>query len=88
MIVESHQHSNNNVVDWHRLTVGATEERLGTDQLRGLSKPRASRLLDQYGANVIREGRRRHPLFIFLSQFTDFMILVLIAATAWNPVWT
>jgi Ca2+-transporting ATPase len=80
VIATPQQHTKNNVVDWHQLTVEITEERLGTDQHHGLSKPQASRLLEQYGANEIREGRRRHPSVIFLSQFTDFMILVLIAA--------
>jgi len=80
VIMIPHEHSKNSAVDWHRLSVDATEKQLGTDQRRGLSKPQASRLQEQFGANDIREGRRRHPLVMFLSQFTDFMILVLIAA--------
>jgi Cation transporter/ATPase, N-terminus len=38
--------------------------------------------LDELGANVLIEGRRRGPLAMFLAQFRDFMILVLLAAAA------
>jgi Ca2+-transporting ATPase len=40
----------------------------------------AQRRLAQHGLNVLTEGRRRSPLRMFLDQFTDFMILVLLAA--------
>jgi Ca2+-transporting ATPase len=66
--------------DWYRLSSAQTEEQLSTDEHRGLSAVEAIRRLEKYGDNQIREGRRRHPLLMFLSQFTDFMILVLIAA--------
>jgi hypothetical protein len=38
--------------------------------------------LDELGANVLIEGRRRGPLAMFLAQFRDFMILVLLAGAA------
>ena len=65
---------------WHRLSAEEIAQRLGTDLRAGLGVEEAQARLDQYGANEIREGRRRGPLAMFLGQFTDFMILVLIAA--------
>src|SRR3990172_10493010 len=65
---------------WHQLPVKEVAQRLGVDLDAGLSEEEARRRREQYGANEIREGRRRGPLVMFLGQFTDFMILVLIAA--------
>ncbi len=65
---------------WHRLPAEEIAQRLGTDLRAGLGGEEARARLDQYGANEIREGRRRGPLAMFLGQFSDFMILVLLAA--------
>jgi Ca2+-transporting ATPase len=46
----------------------------------GISPSEAERRRKIYGENTIREGKRRSPFRILLSQFTDFLILVLIAA--------
>ena len=46
----------------------------------GLTTAEARRRLDQHGPNVLTESRRRGPLTMFLAQFRDFMILVLLAA--------
>ena len=64
---------------WHTMTVDAVERALKTS-MRGLSGVEAQRRLAQHGLNVLTEGRRRSPLRMFLDQFTDFMILVLLAA--------
>ncbi len=46
----------------------------------GLSSDEAARRLEQYGPNAIPEKKRRSPLALLLSQFQDFMIIVLLAA--------
>jgi Ca2+-transporting ATPase len=46
----------------------------------GLSSAQASERLAQYGLNRIPEKKRRSLLALLLSQFQDFMILVLLAA--------
>ncbi|MDH3309838.1 MAG: cation-translocating P-type ATPase [Gammaproteobacteria bacterium] len=65
---------------WHLLPAEEIAQRLRINLGTGLSEVEARRRLEQYGANEIREGRRRGPIAMFLGQFTDFMILVLIAA--------
>jgi Ca2+-transporting ATPase len=47
---------------------------------QGLSNDEALSRLKRYGPNELVEKRKRTPLMMFLDQFTDFMILVLIAA--------
>ncbi len=66
--------------DWHCLDADAAAARLDTDPKRGLSPAAAAERHARHGPNELREGRRRHPLAMLAAQFTDFMILVLIAA--------
>ncbi|MCL2864814.1 MAG: cation-translocating P-type ATPase [Lachnospiraceae bacterium] len=35
---------------------------------------------EKYGANELVEGKKKHPIQIFLEQFLDFLVLILIAA--------
>ena len=65
---------------WHQLPAEEVARRLETDPRAGLGGEEARARLEKFGANEIREGRRRGPLLMLLGQFTDFMILVLIAA--------
>jgi P-type Ca2+ transporter type 2C len=65
---------------WHCLDGAATAAHLGSDLGAGLSADAAAARLAQGGPNVLLETGRRHPLLMLASQFTDFMILVLMAA--------
>jgi len=67
-------------VDWHSLEVTEVLDLLGTSASQGLSEEEASARLHRYGHNRIREEKPPHPLAIFLNQFRDFMIYVLLAA--------
>ncbi|MDP4090140.1 MAG: HAD-IC family P-type ATPase, partial [Bacillota bacterium] len=49
--------------------------------LKGLTSQEADRRLKQFGLNQLEEKERISPVKIFFSQFNDFMIWVLIAAT-------
>ena len=53
---------------------------LQTDPAQGLSAAEAARRLEQHGANVLREKKKKTNLQRFLDQFEDVMILILIAA--------
>jgi len=65
---------------WHSVDHEAASTLLETDLARGLSSPDAAARLAKTGPNVLRESSRRHPLVMLAAQFTDVMILVLIAA--------
>ncbi len=65
--------------EWHRKEAEDVMKMLGTSPT-GLDTEEAARRLAQYGPNELIEKRARSPLLMFLDQFRDFMILVLIAA--------
>jgi Ca2+-transporting ATPase len=66
--------------DWHCLGIQDAVDRLDSDLHEGLSSAAASAGLVRHGPNTLTETGRRHPLAMLAAQFTDFMILVLIAA--------
>jgi Ca2+-transporting ATPase len=67
-------------VNWHCLTAKEVIDRLGSDAAVGLNSHAAAARLQEYGPNALLEGHHRSLLALFLGQFTDFMILVLVGA--------
>ncbi|MCX7165638.1 MAG: HAD-IC family P-type ATPase, partial [Rhodocyclales bacterium] len=67
---------------WHTLTAEAVASVLEVAPAAGLSEDEVARRAARHGANALPEGKQRGPLRIFLSQFSDVMILVLLAAAA------
>lgn len=65
---------------WHVLSVEDVIDKLMTNKNEGLKSSEAKRRLDVIGPNKLSEGKKISPLKIFLSQFTDFMVLVLMGA--------
>lgn len=64
---------------WHQKGVDNTAESLKTT-LQGLFSDEARQRLSEYGPNELKSGKKRTVFMMFLDQFRDFMILVLIAA--------
>jgi Ca2+-transporting ATPase len=71
---------------WHTLETKEAASRLGTSVETGLSETDAGSRLLEFGPNVIREEKRAHPAMLFLNQFRDFMIYVLLAAAVISAV--
>lgn len=65
---------------WHSLKVEQVEEILDTKGDKGLSEDGARALLAEYGPNVLEEVGAKSALAIFLSQFNNVMVWILIAA--------
>lgn len=65
---------------WHMLSADEAAGRLKTNHQTGLSTAEIATRTTVYGANALQENRGRSPWRMLLSQFTDFMIVVLIAA--------
>ena len=65
---------------WHVLDTDSVAGRFGVDQHTGLTPQEAAARLERHGTNSIREKPPRPLWRMFLDQFADFMILVLIAA--------
>jgi Ca2+-transporting ATPase len=69
----------NAIVDWHTLHIDKVFELTGGSP-RGINSGEASERLKEYGPNSLIEKKRTSPLLIFLHQFRDFMIIVLMTA--------
>lgn len=57
-------------------------EMLHSNKEKGLSEEEANLRLEKYGENILVEEKRNTFLDIFLSQFQDFLIIVLLIASA------
>lgn len=66
---------------WHEM--GQTEllNVTKTSISKGLTEKEAAKRLERHGANELLEGEKTSALVLFFSQFKDFMVLVLLAAT-------
>lgn len=67
--------------EFYCLTVQETEEALETDKREGLDQREVLRRQRIYGENRLPEDKSGTILGLFLSQFNDFMVMVLLAAT-------
>lgn len=65
--------------NWYRMSKDEVlkEFRVNSD---GLSLDKAKELLEKNGENVLEENRNKSVLQVFLSQFADLMVIILIAA--------
>jgi Ca2+-transporting ATPase len=64
---------------WHQKNIEEVIEELGSS-LQGLSQADAQKRFLEHGPNELTEKKKKTPFMMFLDQFKDFMILVLIAA--------
>ena len=60
-------------------------QQLGTSA-NGLSSAKAEENLEKYGRNEITGKKAKNPFFIFLEQFKDFLVMILIAAAIVSAV--
>ena len=45
---------------------------------QGLTSQQAVQNIEKFGSNIISEGKKKSPFIIFLEQFKDFMVIILI----------
>jgi len=64
---------------WHQKNIDIVIEELRSSS-QGISSEEASRRLEKYGPNELKEFKKKTLFVMFLDQFKDFMIIVLIAA--------
>lgn len=65
--------------NWYQMTKEETLEQLGVTH-DGLSSEKAKQLLEENGPNVLDEGKKKSVLSVFLSQFADLLVIILIVA--------
>lgn len=66
---------------WYQMDEQSVLKTVTTEKERGLSQKEAEKRLKHDGPNKLEEGKRPSALAIFLGQFKDFMVLVLLVAT-------
>lgn len=66
---------------WHQMDSQDVVRIHKTDAERGLSDAEARRRLESIGPNEFVQAAKISPVILFLNQFKDFMVLVLVGAT-------
>jgi P-type Ca2+ transporter type 2C len=54
--------------------------------ISGLTEEEASKRLEEYGENKLAERKKKSNFIIFLNQFNDLMIILLIFASVFSSV--
>jgi Ca2+-transporting ATPase len=70
-----------NDVDWHSLDVPEALKALESDPRRGLSNDEVTRRLATHGPNELKKEEKISPWTIFLGQFKNILIIILLVAT-------
>ncbi len=65
--------------NWYQMTKQEVLDSLGVTS-DGISSQKAQELLEKNGKNVLDEGKKKSVMQIFLSQFADFLVIILIIA--------
>jgi len=68
--------------DWWRLSTTDCLAKLNTDAATGLSGQEAQRRLVEHGPNELQAAHRVSPWALFLQQFKNVLIIILLIATA------
>lgn len=65
---------------WWQFTPEMIEKKLETSLKNGLSQKLAALLIAKYGPNQLKEAKKISPVMIFIGQFKDFIVWILIGA--------
>ena len=57
-----------------------------SSQEDGLTQPDANLRLERYGANELQDRQKKGVLRIFLEQFSDFLVLILISSAVISAI--
>src|SRR3954467_4499145 len=68
-------------MNFYKMNKTEVENALNTDLSLGLISSDVKKKQHQFGLNELEEGEKQSALLLFFSQFKDFMVLVLLAAT-------
>ena len=62
---------------YYRLPLQKVLESVESSQ-KGLTQQQAQQRLHKYGKNVLQESKKKNTFVIFLEQFKDFLVIILI----------
>jgi Ca2+-transporting ATPase len=87
LVTENHSLCTDGVEDelaaksWHAMSPEETLKELDANET-GLSQSEAQKRFIQFGPNELRKEKGSSPIKMFLEQFTDILIIILLIATA------
>jgi Ca2+-transporting ATPase len=65
---------------WHSIEAAQVLKELGTDLHNGLTKGEVTSRLEKYGYNELKKEERISPFAIFINQFKNILIIILLIA--------
>lgn len=65
--------------NWYQMSKDEVCEKLQVNS-EGLTSEKAQELLEKNGENVLQEGKKKSAFQVFLSQFADLLVIILIIA--------
>ena len=71
---------------WHALDAGEALRLLASDGRKGLDEAEAARRLAEYGPNELKKEKKASPWSLFLGQFKNLLIVILLVATVLSAV--
>ncbi|GJD19978.1 cation-transporting P-type ATPase [Rivularia sp. IAM M-261] len=78
--------ASNTAIPWHSLEIEKALEVQGSNPDTGLTSKQTSELLHQYGTNELQEFGGRKPLSILIDQFTNIMLVMLMAVAVVSAI--
>src|SRR4030067_169082 len=66
---------------WHSMEAAEALKELDTDIHKGLTEDAAKRRIEKYGYNELKKEEGVSPLTIFINQFKNILIIILLIAT-------
>lgn len=66
---------------WYQIDVEQVEQKMHVSTKRGLNSKQVTQRRKKFGTNTLTEQKKTSKWFIFIKQFQDFMVLILLAAT-------
>ena len=66
--------------NWHSMAIEQVVKVLDTDPQRGLTEEDVKRRLEKYGANEMKREDAVSPFTLFVNQFKNVLIIILLIA--------
>ncbi len=71
---------------WHSMEATQVSGKLGTDLHRGLTNDEVRRRLEEYGYNELKKEEGVSPFILFINQFKNILIVILLIAIVLSAV--
>ena len=71
---------------WHLMEIEPVLSELKTNPQQGLTPEEAGKRLQEYGYNELKEEKKASPFILFINQFKNTLIVILIVATILSAV--